>query len=278
MKPHVKIVLIYVVLGLLWIYFSDTALTLFYNTLESVTYAQHLKGYFFILFTGALLYFLIKKDVGAVEKAKNDLKQSYEQTIFGWVKVMDIRHKETKNHTERVTKMTVELAKKIGITDREELAKIERGAILHDIGKIGIPDDILIKPGKLIAEEWAIIKEHPNIAYEILSKIEYLRPCIDIPYRHHEKWDGSGYPLGLQGKAIPKAARIFAVIDVWDSLNQLRIYKNAWPEAEVIEYLKSMAGIHFDPDILEVFLNNYEEIKAAANEELANEDTYPCRP
>ena len=273
MKTHVKIVLIYVVLGLLWIYFSDTALTLFYNTPESVTYAQHFKGYFFILFTGSLLYFLIKRDINAVEKAKHDLKQSYEQTIYGWVKVMDIRHKETKNHTDRVTKMTLELARKVGITDPKELECLERGSILHDIGKIGIPDEILIKPGKLTAEEWAIIKEHPNIAHEILSKIEYLRPCIDIPYSHHEKWDGSGYPLGLQGTTIPKAARIFAIIDVWDAVSHPRVYKNAWPEAEVIEHLKSQTGIHFDPDILEVFLNNYEEIKASAQEEITKEDT-----
>ena len=224
--------LIYVLLGLLWIYFSDTALTFFYDTPESVTYGQHLKGYFFILFTGTLIYFLIKRDFDAVKKAKHDLKQSYEQTIYGWVNVMDIRHQETKSHTERVTKMTLKLAQKVGITDPRELECIQRGAILHDIGKIGIPDGILIKLGDLTAEEWAIIQEHPNIAHEILSKIEYLRPCIDIPYSHHEKWDGSGYSLGLQGTAIPK----------------------------------NQAGIHFDPEILDLFLSNYEEIKAAAGE------------
>ena len=273
MKPHVKIVSIYVLLGLLWIYFSDTALTFFYDTPESVTYGQHLKGYFFILFTGTLIYFLIKRDFDAVKKAKHDLKQSYEQTIYGWVNVMDIRHQETKSHTERVTKMTLKLAQKVGITDPRELECIQRGAILHDIGKIGIPDGILIKLGDLTAEEWAIIQEHPNIAHEILSKIEYLRPCIDIPYSHHEKWDGSGYPLGLQGQAIPKVARIFAIIDVWDAVSHPRVYKNAWPEAEVIEHLKSLAGNHLDPDILEMFFNNYKEIKAAANKELANEES-----
>lgn len=266
MKPHVKIVSIYLVVGLLWIYLSDIALNMLYDSPENVTFAQHIKGYFFILITGTLFFFLIKRDFDAVQKAKRELKQSYEQTIYGWVNVMDLRHKETKNHTDRVTQMAVALARKVGITDPQELECIKRGSILHDIGKIGTPDEILIKPGKLTAEEWASIKEHPNIAHEILSKIEYLKSCIDIPYSHHEKWDGSGYPLGLQGTQIPTAARIFAIIDVWDALSHPRVYKNAWPEADVLAYLKSQAGIHFDPEILDVFLNNYEQIKATAEE------------
>ena len=174
---------------------------------------------------------------------------------------MDLRHRETKDHTERVTKMTVELAKISGITDEKELERIERGAILHDIGKIGIADDILIKPGKLDKQEWRQMKMHPQIAHDILSDIAFLKPSIDIPSAHHEKWDGSGYPQGLKGEAIPLAARFFAVIDVWDALIHPRIYKSAWPEEKVLAHIREQSGIHFDPNIVTLFLENYTQIK-----------------
>jgi HD-GYP domain-containing protein (c-di-GMP phosphodiesterase class II) len=188
------------------------------------------------------------------------LIESYEQTIRGWIRVMDLRHQETKDHTVRVSKMTVELSKYLGITDKQELKRIETSATLHDVGKIGIPDAILTKPGPLTQEEFNVIKTHPKIAFDILSDIEYLKNCIDIPYGHHEKWAGGGYPRGISGDAIPLAARVFAVIDVWDALSHARVYKEAWPESKVLEYIQEQSGKQFDPHVVNVFIQHYESI------------------
>jgi len=140
-----------------------------------------------------------------------------------------------------------------------ELVHVRRGALLHDMGKLGIPDSILLKPGKLTDEEWVIMRKHPSYAYEMLSPITYLRPALDIPHGHHEKWDGSGYPRGFKGEQIPLAARIFAVVDVWDALCSDRPYRRAWPEEEVREYISSTSGTHFDPRVVEAFLNMIEK-------------------
>ncbi|HEY5714927.1 MAG TPA: HD domain-containing phosphohydrolase [Psychromonas sp.] len=133
-----------------------------------------------------------------------------------------------------------------------------------DIGKIGISDAILIKPGKLDQTEWQQMQMHPEIAYDILSNIAFLKPSAEIPYCHHERWDGSGYPQGLKGEAIPAAARLFAVIDVWDALIHPRIYKSAWPERKVLEHLREQSGKHFDPDVVTLFLDNYTQIVASS--------------
>jgi len=166
---------------------------------------------------------------------------------------MDLRDKETERHTLRVTEMTVQLARTMGVGE-EEIMSMRWGALLHDIGKMGIPDHILNKPGPLTDEEWKIMRKHPIYSYEMISPIEYLRPALDIPYCHHEKWDGSGYPRGLKGEQIPLAGRIFAIIDVWDALRSDRPYRKAWPEEKVIEYLKEQSGTHFDPKVVDVFL------------------------
>jgi HD-GYP domain-containing protein (c-di-GMP phosphodiesterase class II) len=251
-------------LGTLWIFFSDSCIDYFFQHKEDVIYARNIKGWFFILMTGLLLFFLIRKDVGAVQNVNTNLVNGYEQTISGWSHVMDLRHRETKYHSQRVTLMTVALAKLAGITEENKLKCIERGAMLHDIGKIGIPDSILIKPGKLDATEWREMKMHPQIANEILSNIAFLKPSIDIPYYHHEKWDGSGYPQGLQGEEIPLAARLFAVIDVWDALIHSRSYKAAWPEEEVLAYIQEQSGRHFDPNVVNLFLGNYVQLKESS--------------
>lgn len=264
LKPHYRIVLIYLALGTLWILFSDLAVDILFQHKEDIILAQNIKGWLFIVFTGLLLLFLMGKDAHAKEEAQTKLVESYEQTISGWIHVMDLRHRETKDHTQRVTRMTVALAKQSGITEEKELKLIERGAMLHDIGKIGIPDAILIKPGKLDAKEWLQMQTHPEIAHEILSNIDFLRQSIDIPYSHHEKWDGTGYPQGLKGEEIPIAARFFAVIDVWDALIHPRIYKSAWPEEQVLEYILEQSGRHFDPDVVNLFLDNYTQIKESS--------------
>lgn len=182
-----------------------------------------------------------------------ELSLAYEKTIEGWSRALDLRDKETEGHTQRVTTLTVELAQAMGLSE-EQIVHIRRGALLHDIGKMGIPDHILFKEGALTPEEWAIMKQHPQYAYEMLSAIDYLRPSIDIPWCHHEKWDGSGYPRGLKGEQIPLAARIFAVADVFDALTSNRPYRKAWTTEQALQYIKEQAGIHFDPQIVEIFL------------------------
>ena len=160
-------------------------------------------------------------------KAAEDLRFAYDATIEGWSRAMDLRDKETEGHTQRVTEITLAMAEILGI-NREQLIHIKRGALLHDIGKLGVPDSILLKPGPLSPDEWIIMKKHPEYAFEMLHSVEYLRPALDIPYCHHEKWDGSGYPRGLAKKEIPLAARIFSIIDVWDALTSDRPYRDAW--------------------------------------------------
>ncbi|MBW3625343.1 MAG: GAF domain-containing protein [Armatimonadetes bacterium] len=187
-----------------------------------------------------------------------ELTLAYDITLEGWVRALDLRDKETEGHTQRVTTMTMELAAAFKMTD-EELIHIRRGALLHDIGKIGIPDQILLKPGPLDDEERALMNLHTQYAYDLLSPIPYLHPALDIPYCHHERWDGTGYPRGLKGHEIPLAARIFAVVDVWDSLRSNRPYRSAWAEEKTLEYLRAMAGTHFDPTVVNEFLKLLEQ-------------------
>jgi putative nucleotidyltransferase with HDIG domain len=168
---------------------------------------------------------------------------------------MDLRDKETEGHTLRVTEITMELAALFGIKD-EDLVGARRGALLHDIGKMGVPDGILLKPEKLTEEEWLIMKKHPSFAFDMLSPIHYLQSAMDIPYCHHEKWDGTGYPRGLKGEQIPLIARIFALADVWDALTSDRPYRKAWPNEKALEYLKSEAGKHFDPAVVKICLGS----------------------
>ena len=184
----------------------------------------------------------------------HELLKAYDTTIEGWSKALDLRDNETEGHTLRVTTMALELARLAGITE-EEMGHIKRGALLHDIGKMGIPDQILRKPGKLTEEEWVIMQKHPVFAFQLLSPIEYLHPAMDIPYCHHEKWDGSGYPRGLKGEEIPLSARLFAIVDVWDALSFDRPYRERWSIKKVIEHVKLLSGTDFDPMAVELFLN-----------------------
>lgn len=175
-----------------------------------------------------------------------------EETIEGWARALELRDRETEGHGQRVAKLAVGLARRLNIPE-EELIHIRRGALLHDIGKIAIPDSILFKPGKLLEEEWAIMRKHPIYAYELLAPIAQLRPAIDIPYCHHELWDGSGYPRGLKGEEIPLTARLFTVIDVWDALRSDRCYRPAWETEKIFTYLQDSAGRLFDPRVVQEF-------------------------
>lgn len=196
--------------------------------------------------------------VSQVQQSNTELSQAYESTIEGWSRVLDLRDKETEGHSRRVTELTLKLAQIYQFSDTE-LVHIRRGALLHDIGKMGVPDRILLKAGPLTEEEWEIMRMHPTYAYKMLHPIAYLRPALDIPYCHHEKWDGSGYPRGLRGKQIPLAARIFAMVDVWDAITSDRPYCNAWPKNKARDHIRAQAGKHFDPNLVEHFLTLIEE-------------------
>lgn len=188
-----------------------------------------------------------------LEQSNADLRHAYEATIEGWSRALDLRDRETEGHTQRVAAMTVYLARRMGYHD-EQLVHVRRGALLHDIGKMGIPDSILLKPGPLTPEEWEIMKKHPQAAYDLLYPITYLRPALDIPYCHHERWDGTGYPRGLSGEQIPKAARLFAVADIWDALQSDRPYRRAWPASKIRDHIRSLSGTHLEPAVVDAFL------------------------
>lgn len=189
----------------------------------------------------------------ALQRSHADLTQAYDTTLEGWSAALDLRDKETEGHTERVTEMTVRLAERMGVSP-QELIQIRRGALLHDIGKMGVPDRILLKPDVLTEEEWDIMHRHPTYAFQMLKPIAYLGTALDIPYCHHEKWDGTGYPRGLKGKEIPVGARIFSVIDVYDALTSNRPYRAAWPSDKALRYIAESSGSHFDPQVVEAFL------------------------
>jgi putative nucleotidyltransferase with HDIG domain len=189
-----------------------------------------------------------------LQRTNEELSQAYDSTIEGWSHALDLRDKETEGHTLRVTRLTLELAGAFGFSDAE-LVHVRRGALLHDIGKMGVPDRILLKTGELTAEEREVMQKHPGFAHDMLLPISYLRPALDIPYCHHEKWDGTGYPRGLKGEEIPLTARIFAVIDVWDALTSDRPYRAAWSPGKTLAHIQEGSGTHFDPHVVEVFMD-----------------------
>jgi len=191
--------------------------------------------------------------INDLQISNQNLVQAYDATIEGWAQALELRDMKTEGHSRRVVDMTMRLARALDINPKD-LQHIRRGALLHDIGKMGIPDNILQKPDKLTDEEWVIMKEHPVYAHNWLSQIPFLERALDIPYFHHEKWDGSGYPQGLKGEQIPLAARIFSIADVWDALNSDRPYRKAWPLKKILAHFQEQTGKHFDPHVVEAFI------------------------
>lgn len=187
-----------------------------------------------------------------LKRSNQDLVVAYDKTLEGWSAALDLRDEETEGHTQRVTSLTLKIAQKMGF-GQDKLVHVRRGSLLHDIGKMGVPDNILLKSGELTDEEWAIMRKHAIYAYDLLKRIPYLNPALEIPRYHHERWDGSGYPSGLKGEDIPLAARIFAVADVYDALTSKRPYREAWSRRKALDYIKSLRGEHFDPQIVDIF-------------------------
>ena len=193
-----------------------------------------------------------------LQKTNLELSQAYDTTLEGWGKALELRDKETQGHTLRVTNLTIKLARRMGC-NIEQLIQIRRGVLVHDIGKMGVPDQILNKKGSLTKKEWEEMRKHPQYAFDLLYPIAYLRPALDVAYCHHERWDGTGYPRGLRDTQIPLAARIFTVVDVWDALLYERPYRKAWARKKIMKYIQDQAGIHFDPQVVKVFLQMMQE-------------------
>jgi len=192
-----------------------------------------------------------------LEQAHVELMAAYEATIAGWSHALDLRDRETEGHSQRVTQLTISLAEAFGLS-QDEMTHIRRGALLHDIGKLGVPDGVLHKPGPLSEAEWVVMRQHPQQAYDMLLPIDYLHPALDIPRCHHEKYDGTGYPRGLKGEEIPLSARIFAVADVWDALTSDRPYRLAWDKEKALAYILEQSGKHFDPQAIKLFVKIIE--------------------
>ena len=191
------------------------------------------------------------------EDAAARILKAYEATLEGWIRAVDLRDRETEGHSRRVVGLAVRLAEELGVCG-ERLVHIRRGALLHDVGKMALPDSVLRNPGELNEEEQTQMRRHPEHAWEMLKGVEFLRPALEIPLCHHERWDGTGYPRGLKGEEIPLAARLFAVVDVWDALRYDRAYRPGWPAGKVKEHLRAEAGRHFDPSVVPAFLRILE--------------------
>jgi putative nucleotidyltransferase with HDIG domain len=262
---------IYLIVSGLWIWLSDYILVLYVRDLELLTRLQTAKGWIFVITTSIMLYLVLKgymvrhrqldaeriQTESQLRESEERLRRAYEATIEGWSLAMDLHDKEIMGHTRRVTELTVALGRKMNIPE-EELMHIRHGALLHDIGKMGIPDEILLKPEQLSAEERDIMEKHPMYAFEMLQSISYLDPALEIPLLHHERWDGSGYPFGYKEEQIPISARIFAVVDVYDALTNDRPYRSATTKVEAAEYILQQSGSLFDPKIVSEFLEFIE--------------------
>ena len=211
---------------------------------------------------GEMCILSVTRDIGDWKEAEmqiqnlhEELLRAYDETLEGWSRALNLRDVNTDKHSKRVVEMAVTMAQAVGVSDTE-LVHVRRGAILHDIGKMGIPDHILLKPGPLTEDEWHVMRMHPTFAYEMLSKIPFLRPALDIPYCHHERWDGSGYPRRLKGENIPLVARAFSLVDTYDALTSDRTYRPAWNKDDALEYICTQSGKHFDPAIVGVFVEH----------------------
>jgi len=216
-----------------------------YETEEWMGFAEALAGQAAIAIDNISLFQNLRK-------ANLDLSIAYDTTLEGWSRALEFFDHDTEGHTRRVTDLTMKLASALHVPD-SQLVHMRRGALLHDIGKMAVPGEILNKASELTEEERQIVRQHPQVAYKLLSPIPFLRPALDIPYCHHEKWDGSGYPRGLKGDEIPLAARIFSVVDVWDALTSDRPYRKAWTRQKTLDYIYAESSRFFDPVMVDVF-------------------------
>jgi putative nucleotidyltransferase with HDIG domain len=253
-SPALAIALVYLAFSAAWILLSDRVLTRLVPDPALQANVQSVKGIGFVVASSVVLFMVSHRYLDRAGAAAAELRRAYDATLDGWAAALDLRDHSTAEHTHRVTELTVALASRFGFA-AEALENVRRGATLHDIGKMGVPDDILGKPGALTDDEWVQMRRHPDLAVEMLRGIDYLQPALPIPWCHHEKWDGSGYPRGLVGVQIPLEARLFAVVDVYDAVTSVRPYREPMHETEALALLESGAGSHFDPDVVAAFLD-----------------------
>jgi putative nucleotidyltransferase with HDIG domain len=228
--------------------------SLFQKVLVNELYiAAQPRAYVVPILYGAATGWLIGEWHNRLKQSQRELADAYDATLDGWARAVEMRDRSTEHHTRRVVALAEKLARLLRVPEKDVL-HLRRGALLHDIGKLAVPDSILNKPGPLTEEEMAVMRKHPQHAYEVLAHIHFLKGALDIPYCHHERWDGSGYPRQLKGEEIPLAARLFSIIDVWDALSSDRPYRKQLPHSEVVRYLREKSGHLFDPRLVDVFL------------------------
>lgn len=275
-RAVLRVVITYVLLAFLWIFLTDQIVIRLTADTNVITLIQTYKGLAFVFFSGIVIFILLSQELRKREtawqeyahernrlldrlgKKHRELEQAYDKTIEGWARALEMRSQEVQEHSLRVTVIAVRLGRAMGVQG-EELNHLRRGSLLHDIGKMCIPDSILLKEGPLDEHERAQIEQHPNIGFDLLGPIDFLRPALDVPHFHHERWDGSGYPNGLKGEEIPLAARIFAVVDVWDALTSNRTYRLAIAPEQAQAYISDQAGKSFDPKVVHAFVKLMKE-------------------
>lgn len=262
LSPALKIAGVYLAFAVLWILLSDRITRWAVPDADAMAWFQTVKGLGFVLASAGVLYVMTKRYLDRADATTDRLRLAYDQTLAGWAAALDIRDHSTGQHTQRVAALTVVLAERCGI-EGDELDDVHRGATLHDIGKMAVPDRILGKEGPLTDEEWAIMRRHPDAAHTMLSGIGFLETAVDIPWCHHERWDGSGYPRGLAGEDIPLAARLFAVVDVYDALTSDRPYREPMPVEDALVHIEGRAGSHFDPAVVAEFAALMRERQAS---------------
>ncbi len=247
-----RIALVYVAFSTLWILAGDRlAHGLIPAPGERLT-IEDAKGMAFVVLSGLLIYALVARNESTRVRSLAEQEAAYEESLAGWAAALDLRDHSTAEHTQRVTALTTDLARSVGIGGAD-LVRLRRGAALHDIGKMGVPDEILGKEGPLTDDEWAQMRRHPELAVTFLQGIAYLREALDIPWCHHERWDGSGYPRGLRGTEIPVAARLFAVVDVYDAITSDRPYRKPLDHDAAMAFILAGSGTSFDPDVVVAF-------------------------
>jgi putative nucleotidyltransferase with HDIG domain len=248
------VAVLYSLFAFAWILLSDRVARWAVQDADALATVEAWKGTGFVVVTGVALYLLVRRYVSEVERSASQMRDAYDVTLAGWAAALDIRDHSTAEHTSRVTRLTVALAERYGIAG-DDLENVRRGATLHDIGKMGVPDSILGKPGALDEAEWVQMRRHPELAVDMLRGIEFLQPAIDIPWCHHERWDGSGYPRGLSGEDIPLVARLFAVVDVYDAVTSERPYRGPMSLDEAMALIEQGSGSHFDPAVVTEFVD-----------------------
>ncbi|MDD2858669.1 MAG: HD domain-containing protein [Candidatus Nanopelagicales bacterium] len=251
-RVPLKLVAVFVLVSLVWIFASDQVVDAIFTDAAARTTAQSLKGIAYVVVTSAVLFLALRFYVIKLNAEHAALEDAWDETILGWALAMDARESQLASHSQRVADLTLRLAQHAGIPTTE-LRTIYRGALLHDVGKLGVPESVLSHPGRLDDAQWALIKQHPENAMRMLAPISFLHDALDIPHCHHEQWDGSGYPRGLSGDAIPYAARLFAVVDVYDAVTAFRPYHASRTHDEAMAIIRSESGTHFDPAIVTLF-------------------------